>query len=110
VLIILSRGKHRSGFPPLFHASTSRNGSSTIVGLDVSVPRTAAEKAAQLITATMESVDQAKQLENPDSVVSLENLSQDGLLKDFMSYSNEVQAGDAPRFTSYFWEVQDSKI
>ena len=41
-----------------------------IRGVDVSEPRTAAEKAAQLLTAEIKSVEQAKQLENPDAIMS----------------------------------------
>src|SRR5207244_13470277 len=37
-----------------------------IHGIDASIPHTAAEKAAQLITTAIKSVEQAKQLENPD--------------------------------------------
>ena len=40
-----------------------------IRGVDVSEPRTAAEKAAQLLTAEIKSVEQVKQLENPDARV-----------------------------------------
>src|SRR5690606_10732072 len=69
VLLTLSRGKAEAEFS-LFHPQDA--GSNLIRGLDVSAPRTPAEKAAQLQTAELKSVEQAKQLENPDARVALE--------------------------------------
>ena len=74
ILLTLSRGQSGSGFQPLLQANKNPPGSSTIVGLDVSAPRTAANKAAQLITAEMKSVEQAKQLENPACSIELDDL------------------------------------
>jgi N-6 DNA Methylase len=105
VLIILSRGKSGSGFQPLFHANKSPEGSSIIVGLDVSAPRTAAEKAGQLITTAMKSVEQAKQLENPDARVALDESDEGKLLKTFARDSSGVLTSDGDRFYRCFWEV-----
>ena len=52
-------------------------------GLDVSEPRTAAEKAAQLLTAEIKNVEQAKQLENPDARVALEDETDVPLLNKY---------------------------
>jgi Eco57I restriction-modification methylase len=57
ILLTLSRGQSGSGFQPVFHANRNLESSPTIVGLDVSASRTAAEKAAQLMTTKMRSVD-----------------------------------------------------
>ena len=79
-----------------------------IHGIDASIPHTAAEKAAQLITATMKSVEQAKQLENPDAVVALENIQNHKMLSDYAIGLAGVLNGDTARFEVCFWEV--SKI
>ena len=59
-----------------------------IHGIEASAPRTAAEKAAQLITAVMKSIEQAKQLENPDARVALEDSESIILLSEFASSNN----------------------
>jgi hypothetical protein len=96
VLIILSRGQSGSGVSPLFHASKSRDGSSAIVGIDVSAPRTAAEKAAQLMTATVKRFEQAKQLENPDTRVIIGELSRGGFCQNWRIMGKEVQLEIVP--------------
>lgn len=75
-----------------------------IRGLDVSEPRTADEKAAALMVAEVKSVEQAKQLENPDARVAFEVFSQDVLLSEIADYGKGSTTGDAPRFLLYFWE------
>jgi len=75
-----------------------------IRGVDVSEPRTAAEKAAQLLTAEIKSVEQAKQLENPDARVTFEDFSHELLLADIADYGKGSTTGDGPRFLLYFWE------
>ena len=51
-------------------------------GLDVSEPRTAAEKAAGLLTEEIKSVEQKKQLANPDARVAFEKELGGELLKN----------------------------
>ena len=62
----LSRGSSTKEVGGLFRDADDGN---LIRGVDVSEPRTAAEKAAQLLTAEIKSVEQAKQLGNPDAVI-----------------------------------------
>lgn len=79
-----------------------------IRGVDVSEPRTAAEKAAQLRTAEIKSMGQAKQLENPDSRI----LFEEKIGKLFDEYSvalNGMHGGDSSRFRLFYWEVLDLK-
>lgn len=76
-----------------------------IHGIDASTPRTAAAKAAQLIAATMKSVEQAKQLENPDAVVALEDIQNHKMLSDYAIGLAGVLNGDTTRFEACFWEV-----
>ena len=69
ILITLSRGNSIRESGGLFGDAEDGN---LIRGLDVSKPRTATEKAVQLLTAEIKSVEQARQLENPDARVALE--------------------------------------
>ncbi|HCF96071.1 MAG TPA: restriction endonuclease subunit M, partial [Verrucomicrobia bacterium] len=101
VLLTLSRGKAEAEFS-LFHQQDA--GSNLIHGLDVSAPRTPAEKAAQLQTAELKSVEQAKQLENPDARVAFGELSNSPLLDQLADYGKGSTTGDGPRFLMYTWE------
>jgi hypothetical protein len=76
----------------------------TIKGLDVSEHRTAAEKASGLITGEIKQVEQAKQLDNPDSRVALEETSELALLSTIAQTGTGIQTFDSPRFLSLFWE------
>jgi hypothetical protein len=107
ILLTLSRGQSGSGFQPVFHANRNLESSPTIVGLDVSASRTAAEKAAQLMTTKMRSVDQAKQLENPDARVVLEETSNTSLLEQYAVALAGINTGDYPRWGRKFWELQE---
>jgi hypothetical protein len=80
-----------------------------IRGIDVSTPRNGDEKAALLVTDEVKSVEQAKQLDNPDSIVSLHSLEQQNLLSNIVSYSNGIQAGDSSNYVRYYWECSNSE-
>ncbi|OQY18775.1 MAG: restriction endonuclease subunit M [Desulfobacteraceae bacterium 4572_35.1] len=112
ILITLSRGNAQmtplggdsnSLFSPL--RETTQPESNLLRGVDVSEPRTATEKAAGLVTAEMKSVEQAKQLENPDARVALIEAGEVELLEQRTSFHNGLQTGDYPRFGAKFWEV-----
>ena len=102
ILICLSRGNATKVMGGLFGDAEDDN---VIRGLDMSEPRTAAEKAAQLLTAEVKSVEQAKQLENPDARVALEEESNLPLLKKFADGLVGLQTSDDPMFVTAFWEV-----
>lgn len=76
-------------------------------GVDVSEPKTAADKAAALLSAEVKSVEQAGQLGNPDARVSLEEQSSDPLLNSVADYGKGSTTGDSPRFVRHFWEVRE---
>ncbi len=78
--------------------------SNLIRGMDVSEPRTAPEKAAQLLTAEIKSVEQAKQLENPDNTIILSEPSGHNLLKESADGLAGILNGDSPRFQRQYWE------
>ncbi|ENM3823025.1 N-6 DNA methylase [Vibrio cholerae] len=96
ILITLSKGAAPQG--ALLH------------GLDVSAPKTAAEKAERLLVESLKYVEQAKQLGNPDSVIALHDLAQNGLLSDVVHYSNGIQAGDSSNYVRYIWEQPKSAV
>ena len=84
------------------------NDGNLIRGVDVSEPRTAAKKAAQLLTAEVKSVEQAKQLENPDARVALDDKTQFKLLAEYSSDSSGCLTSDSVSFYKYYWEVNFS--
>ncbi|WP_312962893.1 Eco57I restriction-modification methylase domain-containing protein [Stutzerimonas nitrititolerans] len=102
-LITLSRGNAAGQFADLLHSGEQGN---WIRGVDVSEPRTATEKAAGLLADEVKSVEQGRQLENPDARIALEDLKLDTLLRAHASSIQGLATSDDPQFTSYFWEVR----
>ncbi|MGE6316352.1 Eco57I restriction-modification methylase domain-containing protein [Shewanella baltica] len=90
-LITISKGAAKTG--ALLH------------GLDVSAPKTAADKAAQLLIEPLKSVEQMEQLDNPDSAIILDDVSHCELLSDYAKGLAGVLNGDTARFEASFWEV-----
>jgi hypothetical protein len=101
---LISITRCEEGSTPLF---TQKRESHRMCGIDVSSPRTVAEKAAQLITAEIKSVEQVKQLENPDARVALEELEQTTLLSKFADGFKGLSTGDINRFIHLFWETHN---
>jgi len=104
ILITLNRGNAAGDRDGLFAHETSPN---VIRGLDVSEPRTAAEKAAGLLSAKIKSVEQAKQLENPDARVltDSDSMNVSNVLSDFVTLHEGMSRGDTGRYDRCFWEV-----
>lgn len=75
-----------------------------IRGVDVSEPRTAAEKAAGLLVDDVKSVEQGKQLKNPDATIILETSEIASRLNTEAKGLAGVLNGDSPRFQRQFWE------
>lgn len=105
-LITLTKGQ-RFQADGLF--ADKQNAAHKLNGLDVSEERTAADKAQQLPAVEVKSVEQVKQLENPDARVSL--LDGEGLLllQDYSAGVVGIQTGDFPQFGRYMWEVEINK-
>jgi N-6 DNA Methylase len=99
-LIILSRGNAYIA-KGLF---ASGNRGNMIHGLDVSEPRTATEKATQLLLTDIKEVEQAKQLDNPDARVAFEEIQGELLEKYALAYIGQ-RSGDGLRFIRFFWEL-----
>src|SRR5690554_5465750 len=101
-LISISRGNDAQESGGLFGDAEHVN---LIRGVDVSEPRTAAEKAEQLLATEVKRVEQARQLENPDARVSLVEAEDLDLLEKYASFHNGLQTGDYPRYGRGFWEI-----
>lgn len=99
ILISISRGGAAKDPGGLFGDA---GGSNLIRGVDVSEPRTAAEKAAQLLTAEIKSVEQAKQLENPDASVMLEEVEQISLVREYARSLQGLGTGDDLMYSRCF--------
>ena len=91
----------------LTQTNAKPNGETVLHGVDASAPRTAKAKAQELLSGGVKVVSQLGQLENPDVVISLEELSRGDLLQKYATALSGCSAGDAPRFIRSVWEVQD---
>ena len=76
-----------------------------IRGIDASQARSAKEKAEVLKKGHVISVGQKEQLQNPNSKVSLEELSSSSPLEEYAVVSEGLHTGDYPRFGRKFWEI-----
>ena len=104
-LITLSRGNAAGQSADLLHSGEQGN---WIRGVDVSEPRTAAEKAAGLLTDDVKSVGQGRQLENPDARVTFENQAAGNLLSEYAVCPRGIVSGDGDKWARFFWEVEKS--
>jgi hypothetical protein len=102
ILINLSRGNTAVQSADLL---SSGEPGSWIRGVDVSAPRTAAEKAAGLLADEVRSVEQGKQLENPDASVTLDVLGKAALVNLVAQPYKGLGTGDDPRYRYKHWEV-----
>lgn len=102
ILISLSRGNDAHAPAGGLFGRTEQT--CLIRGVDVSKPRTVAEKAMQLCASEVKSVDQAKQLENPDARVTLNKTDSASLLKGHGISVQGLATSDDPQFTALFWE------
>lgn len=106
-LITLSRGNAVGNSGKRF----GKAGPAGIIrGLDVSEPRTVAQKASRLLTAEIKSVEQAKQLDNPDARVALQDSEGSVLLAKYADGLNGMHGADSLRFRFCFWEITDLSI
>ncbi|MEA3280071.1 MAG: N-6 DNA methylase [Thermodesulfobacteriota bacterium] len=103
ILATLSRGNAAGNRGGLFGEAGPAG---ILRGVDVSEPRTAAEKAVGLLTAEIKSVEQAKQLGNPDATINLKDSSGIGFVKDYARCYQGLTTGDDPRLKRQFWEFQ----
>ncbi|MFD2191759.1 Eco57I restriction-modification methylase domain-containing protein [Pistricoccus aurantiacus] len=100
-MVSLSRGNSEQKSGGLFGDAEHTN---LIRGMDVSEPRTATAKAAQLLSSELKAVLQGRQLENPDATIQLDDLSEYELFAKVATCFQGTSTGDNPRFISNFWE------
>lgn len=76
-----------------------------MVGLDIADAGAAREKEVALRTTPPVTVDQASQLENPDSRITLESVDSGVLLSRYAIGLQGISSADYPRFGRCFWEL-----
>jgi hypothetical protein len=103
ILINISRGN--AHIAEGFFASGDRG--NMIHGLDVSEPRTATEKAGQLLLTEIKEVEQAKQLDNPDARVGFFEQEDGEHLSLLVECYQGIVTGDIERFTHKYWELEN---
>jgi hypothetical protein len=103
ILINLSRGNSAGQSADLLSSGEPGN---WIRGVDVSAPRTAAEKAAGLLVDEVKSVEQGKQLENPDMAIQFVNKDYSQMLSFFSSPYHGISTTDYAFFGKYYWELR----
>jgi hypothetical protein len=97
----------------LSQGNPSRAGSESaadhqIRGLDVSELRTAEQKAVELSLSEIKTVGQARQLENPDARITLDQHNNKFLLlNEYADCYQGIRTGEKERFLRFFWELQD---
>ncbi|MCE9774006.1 BREX-1 system adenine-specific DNA-methyltransferase PglX [Shewanella algae] len=92
ILITLSKGTAPQG--------------ASLHGLDVSAPKTAAEKAERLVVESLNGVEQAKQLDNPECAIVLEKSEFSHELLNITALPVEgAKTIDIERFRFNFWEL-----
>ncbi|MFK1160053.1 Eco57I restriction-modification methylase domain-containing protein [Pseudomonas aeruginosa] len=103
-LITLSRGNAAGQSADLLQSGEQ---GTWIRGVDVSEPRTAVEKAAGLLADDVKSVEQGRQLENPDSKITLQELEigANNLLSAYVEAPQGIITGDADKWRKCYWEV-----
>ncbi len=92
ILLVISRGSEA-------HGTVGQ-----LAGLDASEPREPAKKAALLRDGEIRLIEQARQLENPDSRVALQPHRQEALLQEYVDSIHGLSSGDGPRIVQRFWE------
>lgn len=103
ILINLSRGNAAGQSADLLHSGQQDN---WIRGVDVSEPRTAAEKAERLLSDEVKSVAQGKQLENPDARISISTKGASDYLSQIAKDCSGCLTSDGERFYRYLWEPE----
>ncbi|MBT0734090.1 N-6 DNA methylase [Methanoculleus bourgensis] len=80
-----------------------------LCGLDVSEERDAAAKARSLLDAEMTCVEQAGQLENPDSAIIFSKLGEHRCIASYAYVGYGSKPGQTSRVTRFFWDIGEIK-
>lgn len=101
ILLLISRGQVNED-EDVFAEDGFAN---QLCGLDVSEFRSAQEKGEKLISTELKVVSQARQLKNPDAIVSFETSGNQNYLSDYTTAGKGICTGDSLRFIFSFWEI-----
>lgn len=104
-LCMISRGEVRPSGGLLGNSKSAH----ILHGLDVASAATAQAKADALRVAPLQGIEQAKQLENPDARVGLEDVVGE-LLSAYADGLNGMHGADSFHFRFNFWEITDFSI
>ena len=74
-------------------------------GIDVGSPKKPDKKAKELIEKSLVILNQQQQINNPDSIVSIDNLGTGKLLAEYADSLQGLATGDDSRLSRTFWEV-----
>ncbi len=102
ILVSLSRGNTSGQHKELLGETNNKN---LLRGLDVSTSRSAAEKATALLTAEIKSIEQVKQIDNPDMRVGFYEQDKRTHISSVADCYQGLVSGDIERFTKKMWEV-----
>lgn len=100
-LLTLSR-HNPAGHPGGLFGEETADG--RMCGMDVSEARTAGEKAVRLAEEAIQSIEQARNLTNPDARVAFEEVSRQ-LLGEIAGCWQGIVSSDDNKFVSLFWEI-----
>jgi hypothetical protein len=75
--------------------------------IDAMSKATPSQKRQALTSDAVIVLSQARQRANPDSIITVEELANTGLLTEVASVSVGSQPGQTARLTRYFWELRD---
>ncbi len=101
ILLTLSRGNPRRHKSRRFNEETRAG---VMYGLDASEYHTADEKATRLAEVPVQGAEQARQLNNPDARIALEDQASLSHLGEFANALVGLQTSDDLKFVSAFWE------
>ncbi len=73
-------------------------------GVDVAKEKSPKEKSELLVMSVVNGVEQKKQITNPNTAITLNELPGGQLLQNFATALSGCSAGDSPRFVRFFWE------
>lgn len=88
-------------------SNQSPNSTHLLKGCDVSEIKIAKEKASKLTIQEVKSVNQLKQLKNPDMRILLDELDDLPLFGEYIEVPQGIKTGDDNKFRFYFWELKN---
>lgn len=113
--ILLSLSRETPGSSAILHVNPS-NRIYCISCIDVSNLKSTSEKSRNLQTGDIKTIEQVKQLKNPDSRIICENIKEEvmniPLLEKYALGLQGMATGDYPRYGKLFWELEtiDNKV